>query len=259
MGEAATADDAAGLAGWVHVASSSSVALDDALGSSDRPALDPQAPDVAHGALAPLGFLVSLREDPDPSSGDDRAWESRLWVDRLRLAAPPGHSRVLGLSVARGGETESVLQVLDRFLAEELEPGQVVWLDDEALRRRLAGPASPWLCELARGVESGADGSPLRSELLGLARPERRAAMRRVVRDALAGVLGLSQEARLGLDLDRSLPSVGLDSLMTLELFVGLGRDLELEIGPDWFGVEPSLSGVANVLADRLGGAGGRA
>ncbi|MCA9503066.1 MAG: acyltransferase domain-containing protein [Myxococcales bacterium] len=259
VGEAATADDAAGLAGWVHVASSSSVALDDALGSSDRPALDPQAPDVAHGALAPLGFLVSLREDPDPSSGDDRAWESRLWVDRLRLAAPPGHSRVLGLSVARGGETESVLQVLDRFLAEELEPGQVVWLDDEALRRRLAGPASPWLCELARGVESGADGSPLRSELLGLARPERRAAMRRVVRDALAGVLGLSQEARLGLDLDRSLPSVGLDSLMTLELFVGLGRDLELEIGPDWFGVEPSLSGVANVLADRLGGAGGRA
>jgi acyl carrier protein len=76
--------------------------------------------------------------------------------------------------------------------------------------------------------------------------------MDRFVRDALATVLSLGERERETLDLGRPLDRLGLDSLMTMELFLGLSRDLELEIEPDWFGAMPSAAEVSTVLLDRL-------
>jgi acyl carrier protein len=82
--------------------------------------------------------------------------------------------------------------------------------------------------------------------------PERRAALLRHVREELAGVLGLSVERRDELDPGLRLDALGLDSLMTMELFMGLGRGLELALAADWFTPGPTLAEIAQVLARRL-------
>jgi acyl carrier protein len=92
----------------------------------------------------------------------------------------------------------------------------------------------------------------LRAELLSLTPPERRTTMQQFVCDALAGVLGLSEEQRLAIDIGSQLDEVGLDSLMTMELFMGLGRGLDLDITADWFDLIPSLAAIAAVLVERL-------
>jgi acyl carrier protein len=76
--------------------------------------------------------------------------------------------------------------------------------------------------------------------------------MQRFVCDALASVLGLSEEQRLAIDVGSQLDEVGLDSLMTMELFMGLGRGLNLDIAAGWFDSVPSLAAIAAVLVERL-------
>ncbi len=39
---------------------------------------------------------------------------------------------------------------------------------------------------------------------------------------------------------------------MTMELFMGLGRDFELEVAANWFDAVPSLASIAAVLLERL-------
>ena len=82
------------------------------------------------------------------------------------------------------------------------------------------------------------------------------------IRDSaeLGGVLGLGEAEAEALDASRALDGLGLDSLMTLELFTGLARQLELEIGRDWFASIPTLGEVAATLTERFAesvGAGG--
>ena len=76
--------------------------------------------------------------------------------------------------------------------------------------------------------------------------------MQQFVCEMLAGVLSLSEDQRLALDVGSQLDAVGLDSLMTMELFGGLGRGLDLEIAADWFESIPSLAEIAAVLVERL-------
>ena len=113
-------------------------------------------------------------------------------------------------------------------------------------------PPSPILAELRQGSESRQRSHLLRAELLSLTPPERRTTMQQFVCETLAGVLGLSEEQRLALDVGSQLDAVGLDSLMTMELFMGLGRDLDLDIAADWFDSVPSLAAIAAVLVERL-------
>lgn len=54
------------------------------------------------------------------------------------------------------------------------------------------------------------------------------------------------------MDLESPIDSLGLESLMTMELFMGMGRDLQLEIKADWFGVGSTLGLIAVVLMERL-------
>jgi acyl carrier protein len=138
------------------------------------------------------------------------------------------------------------------MLRRGLEAGQIVVLGDEELSMRVRNAPSPLLEELESGNESRRRSRLLRAEILSLAPAERRTTMPAFVCDALAGVQGLSEEQRAALDVESPLDSLGLDSLMTMELFMGMGRELELAITVDWFEAGPTLRQIAEVLVERL-------
>jgi acyl carrier protein len=145
-----------------------------------------------------------------------------------------------------------VIQLLERAIVDGLPESQIVMLSDDDLSRRLAEAPSPIMAELQQGSESRQRSHLLRAELLSLTPPERRKTMQQFVCDALASVLGLSEEQRLAIEVGSQLDEVGLDSLMTMELFMGLGRGLDLDIASDWFDSVPSLAAIAAVLVERL-------
>jgi len=227
------------LGGWIRVASEVGGGPDDTL------------PFLTAG---PVGFcaLVSVRD----SSGDDlvrnRAWESRLSVDRLLLSNVGEADQSVSISVGRDVVPQRVVEVLERAIIDDLPASQIVVLSDDDLSRRLAKAPTPILDELQLGSEGRQRSHLLRAELLSLTPPERRSTMQQFVCEMLAGVLGLSEDQRLALDVGSQLDAVGLDSLMTMELFMGLGRDLDLDIAADWFESIPSLAEIAAVLVERL-------
>ena len=92
----------------------------------------------------------------------------------------------------------------------------------------------------------------LRDELLSLEGASQRERMLALVVDAVAGVLALSAEARTGIDLHLALNRLGLDSLMGLELRVGLERDLGVAIPPNFFVEGPSIQDLALLLLAQL-------
>lgn len=228
------------LGGWIHVASEEE-------GGRPHEAL----PFLTAG---PVGFcaLVSIRDSVGDDQIRNRGWETGLTTDRLMLSDVADAARSVGISVGRDIPPRRVIQVLERAIVGDMPESQVVVLTDEDLARRLAKAPAPILAELQLGSESRQRSYLLRAELISLTPPERRLTMQQFVCDTLAGVLGLSEDQRLALDVGSQLDAVGLDSLMTMELFVGMGRDLDLEIAADWFESVPSLADIAAVLVERL-------
>ena len=227
------------LGGWVQVVSE----------TDRRP--DESPPFWTAGPVV-FCALVSVRESAGDDRDRNRAWETRLTVDRLLLSNTRNADRSIGISVGRDVAPERVIRVLEKAIVDDLPESQVVVLSDDDLSARLAEAPSPILAELRQGSESRQRSHLLRAELLSLTPPERRTTMQQFVCETLAGVLGLSEEQRLALDVGSQLDAVGLDSLMTMELFMGLGRDLDLDIAADWFDSVPSLAAIAAVLVERL-------
>ena len=129
---------------------------------------------------------------------------------------------------------------------------QLVHLDPVERAERARRAPSPLLAALAE-KESGAGIRAFdRVRYRDLTPPERRAAMLRHVVDELAGVLGLGAEGRERIDAGGRLDALGLDSLMTMELFMGLSRGLDLPLTADAFPAGPTLSEIAQVLVRRL-------
>ncbi len=261
---------------WIHLedeASSGLEELDSFLSASDCRRL-----------------LISVRE-PVVGDGDhDRVWETRLTVDRVAAfdaGVDVGNTdntdnttdstddadtasnadittngdasfiaenveRSSCLSVASDVDPARLHQLLSRMFGQGLLGGQLILMSDTELSTRLRDAPSPLLSELESGNESRRRSRLLRAEIISLAPAERRTTMNAFVCDSLAGVQGLSEEQRAALDMASPLDSLGLDSLMTMELFMGMGRDLELEITADWFAAGPTLSQIAIVLIERL-------
>jgi acyl transferase domain-containing protein/D-arabinose 1-dehydrogenase-like Zn-dependent alcohol dehydrogenase len=227
------------LGGWIHVGSDVARLPDEILPFLTADHVD-------------FRSLVSVRESIDPDLAPNRAWETRLTVDRLLLENTRDDQRSLSVSVGEGVAPQRVTEVLERAVFGTLPFSQLVLVSEVDLSARLVDAPSPILAELRQANVTRQRTDLLRAELISLAPPERRSMMRRFVCDALAGVLGLSEEQRLALDVESQLDAVGLDSLMTMEFFMGMGRDLQLEIAADWFESGPSLVGIAAVLVERL-------
>ena len=202
----------------------------------------------------PVGFsaLVSVRDSVADDQVRNRGWETQLAIDRLMLSNTADAAQSVSVSIGLDVSPQRVIQVLERAIVGDLPESQVVVLTDDDLARRLAKSPAAILAELQLGSESRQRSHLLRAEILSLTPPERRVTMQQFVCDTLAGVLSLSEDQRLALDVGSQLDAVGLDSLMTMELFMGLGRDLDLEIAADWFESTPSLADIAAVLVERL-------
>ncbi|MEZ4331579.1 MAG: beta-ketoacyl synthase N-terminal-like domain-containing protein [Myxococcota bacterium] len=262
--EAGERADAASRAGevevadaiWIHVA-------DEAVAGPD-----PLRHRLAT-VVGPERLLVSLREDVVDEPARDRAWEARLWIDRLLLAGanaavagagavePAGRAsgRSVGLSLGRDATPERVVRAVAAVLAAGGASAvagrdQLVWMPAAERALRTERAPSPILAALA--AEASGRRAFDRAAFLALSPPERRAALLRHVVEELAGVLGLSTERREGVDPASRLDALGLDSLMTLELFMGLGRSLELPLAADWFPPAPTLAEIAQILVRRL-------
>ena len=225
--------------GIVHVS-----AVDDAIAAAD----------AAQIAAADLGFVawVCVRGDgPDAA----RAWETRGLVDRARLATRGGG---VALCVPHDFDGPSVADTLARARRAGTDEPALYLLAADELSAPGPGPASPWLAGLADTKGPDGPAAVRREDLLALAGGERRRALEQSLREAIAAVLGLGERERSALDLDRRLGDLGLDSLMTLELFVGLSRDLELTLESTAFPADPTLSKVVEVLLAALDGEAGR-
>ena len=211
---------------------------------------------IARESDGPLDLvaLVSLRDAGAASGEDARAWETRTWIDRFLLAATEGRTaHAFGLSVPEGVEPSRVCRLLERAIQGEPQQGSVwVSIDPEELASRVASSGSPLFSALETAQEGGGAGDLLREQVLSLAVGERRRSMDRFVGDSLATVLSLGERDRAGLDLGRPLDELGLDSLMMMELFMGLSRELDLEIARDWFPTNPSVADVSAVLLEQL-------
>ena len=101
-------------------------------------------------------------------------------------------------------------------------------------------------------LDGAAGGSALRDELLGLPVLERGPALRTFVADSVADVLQLSAAARERLDVHVDLSRIGIDSLMGLELRVGLERDLGVELPGTFLAEGPSIHEIAERLQEQL-------
>ena len=201
-----------------------------------------------HGRLGASGLdwvaLLSLR-DAEPAGA--RAWETRTWIDGLLLGGAGGLGRRwLGLCVGPEPSAERLGRLLARSWRGELPDGVYACLE--------AAAATATESPLAAGLKrAGSRGERMaRADLLALAPGEKRRKMERLVADALATVLSLGERERAALDLDRPLAQLGLDSLMMVELFLGLSQELELEISREGFPESPSPVDVAAVLLAQL-------
>ena len=251
----AASGDGAPLAAWIQIVTDA---------QADRAVQREQL--VAAATL--MRVFVSIRSPVAGDAAKDRAWETRLWVDRLATLGCETKKIVLDLSIGEDASSEGLIQALDGALArvpvdpfERVPPSageasRLVLLEPEEMNRRLTQSPSPLFEGLETGRGSGAAIRITRSEFERLSPPERRVAMQRFVLAELASVLGLSQTQRDALEPRSGLDTLGLDSLMSLELFMGLGRSLELEITPDWFESIPSIAEIAAKLAERYAAAG---
>ncbi|MFO1043816.1 MAG: SDR family NAD(P)-dependent oxidoreductase [Planctomycetaceae bacterium] len=89
------------------------------------------------------------------------------------------------------------------------------------------------------------------TELLAAAAPdERRLLLREFLVKSLAGVLGIAAEQ---IELDRSLLTMGLDSLMAVELQIGLSRELEFELSPMRLLRGPTIQELTDELLSEIG------
>ena len=248
-------------AGWIH------------LGRDSRDQLDPVRERIARCDAA-LRIMISIRPRVVGEPAVDRAWETHLWVDQLSRFRSLRHGGWVDLCVSEGlsegvgeggrgddageaseaGSISSVLEFLrDASRGIEFE-SPIVILEQAELDLRAARAPSPILEGLLNRGEANASlasSAITRSAFLSASPPERRVAMQAFVLAELAGVLGLSEEQRDGLDPQSRLDSLGLDSLMTMELFVGLGRSLEMEIARDWFESIPTIAEIGSTLAER--------
>jgi acyl carrier protein len=234
----------AGVDLWIHVS-------DEALAGPDALRLR-----LADGA-GPDRVLVSLRNEVEGDPDRDRAWEARLWVDRLLLSGArtgegPSPVRVTALSVPAEATPASVANALGGIVRGGPSPEQRIFLSSAEQAARGTQRTSPLLAGLDAIADRARAASFDRAGFLALTLPERRAALLSHVREELAGVLGLGSERRDELDPALRLDALGLDSLMTMELFMGLGRGLELPLAADWFPSGPTLAEIAQVLARRL-------
>jgi hypothetical protein len=181
-----------------------------------------------------LVALISLRDAAEGPQAARREWETRTWLDRLLVATLEGRAtHAFGLAVSDDVTPTQLHRMLDEALASGGDAAVQVSIGAAERAARRASSDTPLFDELEVEEAGPSRTGRLRGELSALGGGERRRGMDRFVGDALATVLSLGERERDALDLARPLDQLGLDSLMMMELFMGISRELELEIARD--------------------------
>ncbi|MGA2031843.1 MAG: SDR family NAD(P)-dependent oxidoreductase, partial [Thermoguttaceae bacterium] len=160
-------------------------------------------------------------------------------------------SRGLGLVPAEEGL--KVLQGLLGSAAANVAVMDARWAD---MRRALRGRIPPLLRDVAREEASPAaepqDGKvdhAFRQKLLGVALQERQSLLRQYFTDELARIMGLDAA---GLDAEQPLNTLGLDSLMAIELKNNLESRLAFSLPMARFLEGPSVTSLAQCAAELI-------
>jgi NADPH:quinone reductase-like Zn-dependent oxidoreductase/acyl carrier protein len=208
----------------------------------------------AVGAGSDLDFLLLVSPSHSWIGVHPRETGTRPRIDAAALAQ---RQRALGqsaLHVVIAGEwnDENLLAGIDRALGHVSEHASVVSLADDFAQWAGDRVSLPILCELRLAEDDGSSGASYRDALALLPRQERIARLREIVLDGLSGVLGLGGAERSKLDARAPLEDLGLDSLMTLELYLGLTSDLGFEAPPAGLADARSVADIAVVMADEI-------
>jgi acyl carrier protein len=208
----------------------------------------------AVGAGSDLDFLLLVSPSHSWIGVHPRETGTRPRIDAAALAQ---RQRALGqsaLHVVIAGEwnDENLLAGIDRSLGHVSEHGSVVSLADDFAQWAGERVSLPILRELRLAEDDGSSGASYRDALALLPRQERIARLREIVLDGLSGVLGLGGAERSKLDARAPLEDLGLDSLMTLELYLGMAGDLGFEAPPAGLADARSVADIAVVMADEI-------
>ena len=162
-----------------------------------------------------------------------------------------------------GFDTATGLAILDRLMASG-EGNKIVtrmdWNRMLPILQATAGAAmygelqhSPAAAAAARAGET-AGNSKLAAELRALSMTEREEKLRAHLKKEIAGFLRLEEDA---IPENANLTSLGMDSLISLDLFQRISRDLKIRIAPHEVSATPTVQAMAARFARDLGPAAG--
>jgi acyl carrier protein len=191
--------------------------------AADRAARGKPALAVAFGPVADVGLAAA-----EAHRGNALA---RLGFDGLRAA--------------------DAIDAIDRLLASGRAHAVCAPFDAERWLAATAHTGATGLVDAAGAPTAAAAGPSLREALEAApAGAPRRALLEAAVRDEVASVLRLAPQR---VPADRALKSLGLDSLMALELRNRLERRSGAALSPTLAWNHPTLAAMAAHLAERLG------
>jgi acyl transferase domain-containing protein/NADPH:quinone reductase-like Zn-dependent oxidoreductase/acyl carrier protein len=152
---------------------------------------------------------------------------------------------------ASGLESRALLGAMGDLIGQDTPQvaiGRVAW---DHLAQVVRIGSTPLLKHLAAdAIAQGAVEPGSRLEQILAAPPdERRSLLRDTIRDHVARVLGASVDQ---VEVDHSLPSLGLDSLMAFELKYLLERELQIEVSPMRLMEGVTVAALARVLDEEL-------
>ncbi|OBI09722.1 beta-ketoacyl synthase [Mycolicibacter heraklionensis] len=156
------------------------------------------------------------------------------------------HYGVEGLSA------ESYFAALEALLADGASEAMVLDIDWSRWRPSAQSPLLRDLQVASTGEQGGGSGSGLFEAVQAADAQERRRLLETYLRDLVAGKLGL---APAGLDIQAPLNSLGVDSLITLELRIQVERELGIVVPVARLLDGPSVVSLSGWLSEQLAAA----
>lgn len=177
------------------------------------------------------------------------------WADS-GMAAEAGRDSQLAGRGMRLLPSDKSLQLLSQFLASRAPRVVVMNVDWAELVRAMGGKASPLLREVASGAEgageeASAEDRAYRQTLLELPVADRREKLIGFFAQQMAQIMGMEVA---DVDVISPLNSMGMDSLMAIELKNKIERRLQTSLPMSVLIHEPSVTSLADYLSENLDG-----
>ncbi len=169
-------------------------------------------------------------------------------LDRIRQQGVEGFDTATGLALLdrfmAGNEMRHVVTAMDwnkMFPILQASSAAVMY---ESMRPKTAVSAS------VPGARAESGGGKLAQDLRAMPMQQRIEALQAYLKKEIAGFLRLSEGE---IPTDSNLTALGMDSLISLDLFQRISRDLKIHIAPHEISANPTVSAMAERFAHDLG------